>query len=190
MHDRNHCCAQMMYTYTYGTYTRRGGAAKIRHAPCSIVPHEFYARLPVTDHRYAPGVTKTKGIHARRDTPLQVEIQTGAGGEGETLPRKFFRSAFVVSIIFSSFLSFLSNFSFFYFYFYLYFLFSRSRPTIFFSRLSIFSTVRMSPLEVYFPASERIDKGCWYPFQYKYLVSLLCIETNARNVASHLRRPR
>lgn len=143
----------------------------------------------MTDHRYAPGVTKTKGIHARRDTPLQAEIQTGAGGEGETLPRKFFRSAFVVSIIFSSFLSFLSNFSFFYFYFYLYFLFSRSRPTIFFSRLSIFSTVRMSPLEVYFPASERIDKGCWYLFQYKYLVSLLCIETNARDVASHLRRP-
>ena len=46
--------------------TRRGGAAaKIRHAPCSIVPREFYARLPVTDHRYAPGVTKTKGIQHR-----------------------------------------------------------------------------------------------------------------------------
>lgn len=66
----------------------------------------------MTDHRYAPGVTKTKGIHAPRDTPLQLEIQTGAGGEGQTLPRKFFRSALVLSFIFS-FFSFLSNFSFF-----------------------------------------------------------------------------
>lgn len=110
MHDRNHCCAQMMHTYIHTAYTRRGGAAKIRHAPCSIVPHEFYARLPVTDHRYAPGVTKTKGIHAPRDTPLQLEIRTGAGGEGEkTLPRKFFvsirRFVHFLPLLFSFFLS-------------------------------------------------------------------------------------
>lgn len=108
MHDRNHCCAQMMYTYTRTAYTRRGGAAEMRHAPCSIVPHEFYARLPVTDHRYAPGVTKTKGIHAQ--TPLRVEIQTEVGGKKErlffqNLPlRYFFR--FVFSFFFPTFLSF------------------------------------------------------------------------------------
>lgn len=130
MHDRNHCCAQMMHTYIHTAYTRRGGAAKIRHAPCSIVPHEFYARLPVTDHRYAPGVTKTKGIHAPRDTPLQLEIQTGAGGEGEkTLPRKDSSSfRFVVSFIFSLF-SFLSFFQLF-----LSLSFTVRFRTIFFSR--------------------------------------------------------
>lgn len=118
-----------MHTYIHTAYTRRGGAAKIRHAPCSIVPHEFYARLPVTDHRYAPGVTKTKGIHAPRDTPLQLEIRTGAGGEGEkTLPRKFF-----VSIRrFVHFLPLL--FSFFLFQLFLSLSFTVRSRTIFFSR--------------------------------------------------------
>lgn len=154
MHDRNHCCAQMMHTYIHTAYTRRGGAAKIRHAPCSIVPHEFYARLPVTDHRYAPGVTKTKGIHAPRDTPLQLEIQTGAGGEGEkTLPRKDSSSfRFVVSFIFSlfSFLSFFFN------YFYLSrlpFAFERYFSLAEALHLLRARTLRMSPLKVYFPAS-------------------------------------
>lgn len=101
MHDRNHCCAQMMYTYTRTAYTRRGGAAEMRHAPCSIVPHEFYARLPVTDHRYAPGVTKTKGIHAQ--TPLRVEIQTEVGGKKGRL---FFQNLPLHAISFVSFFPF------------------------------------------------------------------------------------
>lgn len=68
----------MMYTYTG---TGRGGATKIRHAPCRIVPREFYARLPVTDHRYAPGVTKTKGILADTRYRLPLEIETGAASK-------------------------------------------------------------------------------------------------------------
>lgn len=114
----------------------------------------------MTDHRYAPGVTKTKGIHAPRDTPLQLEIQTGAGGEGQTLPRKFFRSALVLSFIFS-FFSFLSNFSFFVLLLLVIFTFSLLPYVIAFNHIFLTAlhllrarTPRMSPPKVYYPASE------------------------------------
>lgn len=147
MHDRNHCCAQMMYTYTRTAYTRRGGAAEMRHAPCSIVPHEFYARLPVTDHRYAPGVTKTKGIHAQ--TPLRVEIQTEVGGKKGRL---FFQNL-PLFLSFRFFL-FLSDFSF------ILFLFSHHvlscHHRYFSHELSLFPHARgtIDTGSKYFPASK------------------------------------